>query len=306
MKRILLFILSLQPVISANAQQITYQPWHGTTSTWVYHHAIADGLGGQIESYSRYVWSGDTLINNVNYTRMFASSDGLDPYAPMYSGCAFREDELTQEQFVIDMSGVEHNITINQLLHVGDTVLVTDDIFFGLTLMAECDNLSIGDRMIVMELDSTLVINQEYRSNYYFEIINDLDELIAGLSYESGVGVTGYIRFEANSSMLCYREDNNPVDFGGNFPPWYNSCNALVEENKMTVGVSPNPSNDVIQVSSSEKILSVVIYNLLGEFVLSSEPFSDQFSIRLNETGIYLCEITGVSGKKSIHKLIKN
>lgn len=306
MKRVLLFILSLQPVISVNAQQITYQPWHGTTSTWVYHHGIADGLGGQIESYTRYVWSGDTLINNVNYTRMFASSNGLDPYAPMFTGRAFREDTLTHEQFVIDMSGVERNITINQLLHVGDTVLVTDGVYYGLTLMTSCNNLEIGHIMTVLEVDSTLVDNQEYRSNYFFEIRNESNDLVAEVSYDSGIGVTGYITFEFGSSMLCYREDNNPVDFGGNFPPWYNSCNALVEENKMEVSASPNPSNDVIQVSSSEKIQSVVIYNLLGEFVLSAEPFSEQFSIHLNETGIYLCEITGISGKKSIHKLIKN
>lgn len=77
---------------AAFAQQITYQPWHGTTSTWVYHHQVADGSGGVYEWYTRSVWSGDTLINNQNYTRMFGAGNGLDPNVQMSGGSFFREN----------------------------------------------------------------------------------------------------------------------------------------------------------------------------------------------------------------------
>lgn len=205
---------------------------------------------------------------------------------------------------MLDNNGVEHNITINQFLSLGDSVLVTDDVFYAVNLTGNCNNLYVGDYMVVAELDSFLVDSQGYRSSYSFDVMSPSGQLNGHLWYDSGIGVTGYGTFESGFSMLCYREDNETLDFGPITPPWSYTCNATIDESILSINVYPNPSGGEMQVSGSEKIKSVMIYNLLGEPVLSTQPFSEQFSISLNETGIYLCEVTGISGKKSNHRLI--
>ena len=75
------FLLLLLFCKTTSAQQIVYQPMHGTITLWLMNHGILDGGGSPVEYQTRTIASGDTTINSETYTRLFRGP--LDPAAAM-------------------------------------------------------------------------------------------------------------------------------------------------------------------------------------------------------------------------------
>ncbi|WP_310556117.1 family 16 glycosylhydrolase [Flavobacterium sp.] len=76
------------------------------------------------------------------------------------------------------------------------------------------------------------------------------------------------------------------------------------DENKLSaLNISPNPTNDFINISTSSFIDKVEIYNLLGNLVLSSISNTNKIDISNLTKGIYLINIySGI--EKSVKKII--
>lgn len=70
--------------------------------------------------------------------------------------------------------------------------------------------------------------------------------------------------------------------------------------------MGPNPTNDIIQISSTENIQSVKVYNLLGQQILNNQTNvqSPQIDMTSLQNGVYLMEIT-IKDTREVFKIVK-
>ncbi|EAZ95225.1 hypothetical protein FBBAL38_09559 [Flavobacteria bacterium BAL38] len=107
--------------------------------------------------------------------------------------------------------------------------------------------------------------------------------LAAGTPYNDGNGTSaGHVRVYENATLSITNFSNNTISF------------------------YPNPTNDIINVSSSETIERITVYNLLGQEVFSKEINSNDFKLDINNqaSGTYIAKINS-KGKSQSIKLIK-
>lgn len=67
--------------------------------------------------------------------------------------------------------------------------------------------------------------------------------------------------------------------------------------------IYPNPSPSIFNISSSEKIENIKIFNMIGQIIL--ETHSNVVDLSTEDAGVYLAEIT-IDGKKATKRIIKN
>jgi hypothetical protein len=68
--------------------------------------------------------------------------------------------------------------------------------------------------------------------------------------------------------------------------------------------VFPNPATDVLNISSSEEVTTVSVLSLDGK-VVSTTTNNKQVDVSKLRTGVYIYEVTTVSGEKVINKFMK-
>ena len=71
------------------------------------------------------------------------------------------------------------------------------------------------------------------------------------------------------------------------------------------ISVYPNPTSDFLTIKSTSKIVSVIIYNHLGEIVLKQK---NNLSVNLQnlDSGFYICKIENDLGQIAFKKIRKN
>jgi hypothetical protein len=111
---------------------------------------------------------------------------------------------------------------------------------------------------------------------------NDLDFIIGGTHFE-----------------LPFR---NPKLYKNNLT----SLSTLNFDNSSNFSFYPNPTNDIVNITSTESIDSIIIYNLLGQKIFSKEINSNEFRLDISNqpTGTYIAKINSKRKSESI-KLIK-
>lgn len=70
--------------------------------------------------------------------------------------------------------------------------------------------------------------------------------------------------------------------------------------------MGPNPTNDIIQISSTENIQSIKVYNLLGQQVMDNQinVQSPQINMSSLQNGVYLMEVT-IKDTREVFKIVK-
>jgi hypothetical protein len=75
----------------------------------------------------------------------------------------------------------------------------------------------------------------------------------------------------------------------------------------MDLAIFPNPTNEMITLTSSKAIEKIEIYSMVGELVLSTD--ANNFVIELNlsalEAGLYTLNVHGANGVKTA-RIVKN
>ena len=75
-------------------------------------------------------------------------------------------------------------------------------------------------------------------------------------------------------------------------------------QNNLEVGLYPNPVNDILNIDTKEEILSVEVFALQGQKVLSSKE--NKINVSELPAGIYLVRIQDVNNNIATKKIIKN
>lgn len=123
-----------------------------------------------------------------------------------------------------------------------------------------------------------------------------------------------------NLTTVCYGPEYNPelMDFiltdVGHSVAFYNNetCDVLsVNENNLSiVSITPNPAENTLKIDANTTISQIVIYNELGQLVLSKKLNSTSAKTELNiavlREGIYFVKITDENGNSTVKKVIKN
>jgi len=88
---------------------------------------------------------------------------------------------------------------------------------------------------------------------------------------------------------------------------WVDECtNSMDSPSVSELQIFPNPASDFIQLSASNLIEEVVIYNILGAVVYFEFPLTSQatLDVRSWKTGVYFMESRSMDGTLSRNKIV--
>ncbi|WP_296316932.1 aryl-sulfate sulfotransferase [Winogradskyella sp. UBA3174] len=158
----------------------------------------------------------------------------------------------------------------------------------------------------------------EGRDGYFFELDSNNEKVWEYINpINNNNGNSTQQGMPAPGTNLTFRATKYPLNFSGfdgrdlspNLPlelnPDLTPCNnlSIVDFNESVVGVYPNPTNTIINISSTQNIDKIEVYNTLGQKVVESR-FST-IDLSLQNRGIYFLKIHSV-GKIISRKVIKN
>ena len=121
-------------------------------------------------------------------------------------------------------------------------------------------------------------------------------------------GVQSELSFDSDGTSTYYIMVEGSDANSGNFSLEV-SCLLLGTSDNTIEGFSfyPNPSSDVVNLSSQDNIERVAIYNILGQKVIDQNinATSSRLNVANLNTGTYLMQVR-VDGKTATYKIIKN
>ena len=283
MKNMFLFLFGVLSFATLNAQTISYHPIHGNYTQYVYRHQHWNG-SENVESFSKTIWSGDTIINGQHYVRIF--QDGA------YTG-GIREDVPNQQRFFISTDDVETNITIDYDLPVG-TLLTDSSVFlnaFRTYLDIYPPFYQYNDTLIVMERDSVLESSGSYSVTYRLTDGGATGESVLFNSYSGLLEVNG---FEYNYLQVCYREDGEQTP-PGQETPWTIMCDLGFDEKELLqIGLFPNPSSELLNLSGDLRVITdLTIYDISGTVIkqVALSEMNAGISVKELKDGIYFLSL---------------
>ncbi|MDH4470956.1 MAG: T9SS type A sorting domain-containing protein [Fluviicola sp.] len=290
---ILLVLLSFSQL---HAQQITYQPFHEGTTTWLHENMIPWVQGGGADSYFyRTIWSGDTVINATHYTRIFRGVT--------YAG-GIRQDIPNQKVYFVNTAGIEFDISISHFLEVGDSIQVTPALSNAFSVNSGFVMDNSIDWLIVHAKDSVQVNALEYRVDYAFAPANSPNN--PPIRYTGGRGFNEYYDLGSGWFIRCYKEEDSVIyGVAWELAPWFQSCLASIQEEEINVTISPNPSSGKYQLTFGDnKSFTYEVVDVYGKRIVS---LTDDPELDLTEfpSGIYVVCISGFEGTERKYKIVK-
>lgn len=244
MKPILLLFFQFIIVQTINCQTNLFP---SEDATWRYMYCdIASNLSWE----STQGFLGDSLHNNISYSKISSSSDND-------SGLLRVENEKV---FFIPKDSIEEILLYDFSLEVGDTFHLADNWF-----------LFSPDFLVVSSIDSVLITIGNYRKRINFNIGNYWIEGIGAYSgsithpryYESLSGEKNLICLKQNSEIIYEKQS---VCYITNNPKY--GCDGLIintiEVEDISIKIFPNLLNDEteIQIESNSQIKEVKVFDL--------------------------------------------
>jgi hypothetical protein len=279
---------------------------------WIQQHENSEGT---VYFWRTYLY-GDTTIGTYNYKKLYRTSVHAWLYPPPppppfnhpinFLG-GLREDVPAKKIYYYEADSGLEKLLYDFTLNIGDTAYTN---FYG----------SMGDTVhyIVTDIDSVLV-NTSYNKRLIIEPLpTSTLEAVAG-NWIEGIGseagplnyyITG---FEYIHELVCFGVNNINKYSLATWPP-APECHFLVgigemEDNKISLVVSPNPTNGSLTLSLSCKdILTIEIADLSGKIILSqskTEFSSTTIDLSGFAKGVYLVRLRDTNGNSVTKKIVK-
>lgn len=80
---------------------------------------------------------------------------------------------------------------------------------------------------------------------------------------------------------------------------------SVEETSEVTLQMFPNPTNGLLNLTSTEALREVMVYDLLGQLIVSSNS-QKQIDLSAYENGVYIVKAKTVSGKTITRSVVKN
>jgi hypothetical protein len=246
--------------------------------------------------------TGDTVINTITYHKL--KKTGMMYFQDLNGNChpvfwyninqyagGFRNDSINKRVYYFPPFALNESLLYDFNLNLGDT---TD------TYLSNF----IGEDWIVTNVDSVLIGNEYHRRLQLNYCLGKPLHIIEGIGSTLGL-LSPFIcwepYYEHVSNLMCFKQDNQTV-----YPDHILDCELVSSVNQLDefnqdvhVSIFPNPSNDLLSVTTSLIGFDICIYNQSGQLVNKKtvDSNSTQMDISTWQTGPYLMELSQ-NGKK--------
>ena len=254
-----------------------YEPIIREGNEWYTLNAIVcKDTEGHYNTFVNWL-SGDTLINEVRYTKVMETLNGEG--TPYQVALLREEDGKVWETYNGNSEILLYDFTAN----VGDSLVCGYGDYFVLDSIS-IEQIGGVDRKkfwFGLEYDFT---GEPYAMETWIEGIgSDLGLLYCGSYYFCG----GYYR------ALCFHQDGELIWQN----PEYDACviTSVEEINDKVISVYPNPAMEIVTINGIEAA-EVQVYNALGQLVKTVRD-ANEISVSELPQGVYLVRIADEEGK---------
>jgi hypothetical protein len=300
MKWTITLIILVCITFASSAQ--AYKPFPTSGAIWREYQT-----GYQCDCCSDYqiFIAGDTVINSITYHKL--KKTGMMYFQDLNGNChpifwyninqyagGFRNDSINKRVYYFPPYALNESLLYDFNLNLGDT---TD------TYLSNF----IGEDWIVTNVDSVLIGNEYHRRLQLNYCLGKPLHIIEGIGSTLGL-LSPFIcwepYYEHVSNLMCFKQNNQIV-----FPQHTIDCNLVSSVNALDevnldfqVSVFPNPTNDMLSVTTSLLGFDISIYTQSGQLVYKKKVDSNSAQIDIStwQTGQYSIELS--KNDKSLHK----
>lgn len=280
----IIYILLLFLMMAGKTQAQEYLPMVQEGNEW---HTLYWGMSPLYKYNYVFSCSGDTLVEDVRYSKLIRTLDGGEPY--LFTLLREEDGKVWARYFLNDPTEfLLYDFTAN----VGDNLIVG---VFGTNYVVDSISTEqIGglDRKKLWLVTNDYLGNPQVRETWVEGIGSNLGMPWSGW----GVGV-----YDFYSRLLCFHQDGELIWQN----PDYDGCTyTAVEEiqNEETMTIYPNPTNGMVNIDGY-KIIEVKVYNVLGQLVKESK--GNVIDLSAQEAGTYILKVITPSGVVT-KQIIKN
>jgi hypothetical protein len=222
-------------------------------------------FGGNSYWTNSYTIGGDTLITEKLYSKIYIDNSFQYEY--------IREDENNNVYYASDYS--EEYLIYNFNLNAGDEITLKN--MWGYEYIWTVENVETIYFAEKNRKRITLFLDEGGLRNYWIE----------GIGSTLGLLFSGNFAYDFSTDLLCFYQNDEMLYSN---PDW-SSCNVSVSiaENKYKFNVFPNPTNDYINIETTEQIESLTIYDLTGRVIKSEN--TKIVDLSMLKAGIYFLNI---------------
>jgi hypothetical protein len=294
-----LFILTTLMALESHAQE--YVPFPVSNAIW---SEVFTDLQPSIINPYRYGIDGDTIINELQYSKLFLLNDTVFPLSiGQYCG-AIREDSL-KRIFITDCNCAFPYIEENEVILYDFSKSIGDTVFVGL------EGYGSAGYLIISEIDSVLV-ESNYRKRFSFMF--DEEKWTEGIGSTRGllspiqIQPLGMEKWE----LICFKQDGIVKYLNPDFNTCFPLLTDLNDQNHVfELTIHPNPVSDISYIKLEQRMTGyqlIEIFDILGKLkkTIDIPPGSTQIEIRNQEfeSGIYLLILRGDSKKSLSSKIL--
>lgn len=288
------------------------------TVLYINYHAISNNL--DTETGNGYAWD----FSSLPFTPSFFEVDSfrvkthpvsaphtnatIEEYREGSSGqyvslFSFSNDTLYQYRTGTVSSGTSFNPPLASIkfpINFNQTSDITAPIYSGTNIVGERRTTTLYDGFGTLKMPGSKNYNNVFRIKKVETDTNFVTNYVT--TY------TNYIWYKQGGSIpllrLLYTGASNLYFVYGSKAA--NISTSIENMNsKNNVQIYPNPTNDILNISSNGKITSLKIFSLSGK-LLMTESNNNQASVAKLQNGFYFIEIKTSKGQISLLKFIKN
>ncbi|HLG03723.1 MAG TPA: T9SS type A sorting domain-containing protein [Bacteroidia bacterium] len=310
-RRTFLFISLL--IFSGSKSKVAAQSYIPLPDSNAYWLIMAPG-GWSTEAFATDTMQNDTLINGVNYTKLFFNPDPqYPPYVFYYVG-GYRNDTAAKKTFYIPKDSIQEFLLYDFSVNAGDTIWQV------ITRIPTLPTIPIQYSIIDLRVDSIryqTIGPRNHKWVFLYNITNSWYysswiELIGSLG-----GLIDYSQWEGNN-LICMNY-NDTIYYGGQPPYLYypGRCDTLnivtdvqASSSNNTYEIFPSPAADYLSAAFSNIIsypVTVSICNSLGRICKTVVLYHSNADIDVSElsNGIYLIIVENQNNIYKTQKFIK-
>jgi len=252
-------------------------------------------------------------ISSYYYDVCDVDNDGsevvnLNNLKPLYEGYAFptstfcmsEDEEVTTTYYLTEIDATNETNLINPMYNLTGTQ----------QFYRKIKNTTTGESLIDDMINVTVI---SCTTDTDMDGIPDLAE-DANRNLFNQDGLKNYEDDDDDGDGILtvdedYNGNGNPVDDDTNFNgvPDYLEANvtlSITEVNQTSLTIHPNPTSGIINITTTDTINSIEIYNHLGQLVVSQKT-SDKVDITNLSPGLYMMSIKTSEGNTVIKKIVR-
>ena len=289
-----------------------YTPFPTDSTAWLIIPTVWDNNQEPSIWNPHYVYiSGDTVIGNISYTKLYENS------IPNFSTYPFKQFPLFSNEFIGFVKEVEKQVFLYPNGDLQDEVLLYD---FGLNIgdtitWANLPNDPQEYAATLVGINSIQIFNGETRKTHSYDFV--ITYAIEGIgNIEIGgllcppCGFNDYVE-----EIMCVSTPNELIfstsvwgEFFSNPVECLTATYVGIESNSRTskLRLLPNPSSGTCYLTLyKEEPTNILIYNLQGRLAKKQQANTQEVQIELpEEQGVYLIQVIGETFS-SVVKVVK-